>query len=173
MKYDDEIFEEQIPPEQLERKSKTRLKKEMIELQKLGERLVELPNAYLKKIGLAHELLEAVLYAKEVRTHGARRRQKQHIGVLMRKVDPSPIRKALDAFGQPRETHVPPDSGLDESIRELINGGDEPIEDMIKRYPKADRTRLRRLVRNARAESLQSVHLRATRALRAYLAEIM
>ncbi|MCK7471895.1 MAG: DUF615 domain-containing protein [Desulfomicrobium escambiense] len=38
-------------------KSKTRLKKEMIELQKLGEHLVTLPAAYLKKAGILPELL--------------------------------------------------------------------------------------------------------------------
>ena len=100
-------IDQQIPPEPEEKKSKTRLKKEMIELQKLGEQLIELPNSYLRKIGLPQELLETVLYAKVVRTHGARRRQKQRIGVLMREADPVHIKKMLDEFGQTRQTHAP------------------------------------------------------------------
>ena len=100
-------MDQQMPPEPEEKKSKTRLKKEMIELQKLGERLIELPNSYLRKIGLPQELLETVLNAKEVRTHGARRRQKQRIGVLMREADPVHVQKMLDEFGQARRTHAP------------------------------------------------------------------
>ena len=96
----------QTPHEPLEKKSKTMRKKEMIELQKLGERLIELPDSYLRKIGLPHELLEAVLFAKEVRAHGARRRQKQRIGVLMRETDPVHIQKMLDEFGQTKQTHA-------------------------------------------------------------------
>lgn len=99
-------IDRQMPTEQEEKKSKTRLKKEMIELQKLGEQLIELPHSYLRKIGLPQELLETVLNAKEVRTHGARRRQKQRIGVLMREADPVHIQKMLDEFGQTRQTHA-------------------------------------------------------------------
>jgi ribosome-associated protein len=89
-----------LPLGQDEKKSKTLLKKEMIERQKLGEKLVGIPSSYLREIDLPPNLLEAVLYAKEVRTHGARRRQMQRIGVLMREVDPALVKKALDDFMQ-------------------------------------------------------------------------
>ncbi len=87
-----------LPLGQDEKKSKTLLKKEMIERQKLGEKLVGIPSSHLRKIDLPPDLLEAVLYAKEVRTHGARRRQMQRIGVLMREVDPALVKKAFDDF---------------------------------------------------------------------------
>ncbi len=93
---------EQMPPELEAPKSKTRLKKEMMELQKLGEQLVTLPNAYLKNAGIPHELVDAVISMKKMSTHGARRRQKQYIGVIMREVDPVQIKRVLDEFGQSR-----------------------------------------------------------------------
>jgi len=89
--------------DQEEKKSKTRLKKEMIERQKLGERLVGLPNSFLRKIDLPPDLLEAVLTAKETRKHGARRRQMQRIGVLMREVDTVVVEKAFDDFRQGKQ----------------------------------------------------------------------
>jgi ribosome-associated protein len=89
--------------EKEEKKSKTQLKKEMIERQKMGERLVSLPNSVLRKIDLPPDLLEAVLTAKEIRTHGARRRQMQRIGVLMREVDTGIVEKAFDDFRQGKQ----------------------------------------------------------------------
>ncbi len=67
---------------------------------KLGERLIDLPASYLKKSSIPGELLEAVLAAKKISTFGARKRQRQYIGAIMREVDPDLIRRTLDEFGQ-------------------------------------------------------------------------
>jgi ribosome-associated protein len=163
----------QMPSELEERKSKTRVKKEMIDLQKLGEQLATLPAAYLQKAGLPHELVEAVISMKNMSAHGARRRQMQHIGVIMRGVDPVQIKRGLDGFGHPRQTPEPLKTALDEFVRVLISGRDEHIEDFLKGYPTADRTRLRQLVRNAKPEESQARQTRAFNALKAYLKEIM
>ena len=50
------------------------------------------------------EIIEQVLAAKEMRSHGALRRQKQLIGKLMRSIDPTPIRLTLERLNQ--ESHV-------------------------------------------------------------------
>ena len=44
---------------------------------------------------LDEELLEAVLQAKRISKRGALRRQKQYIGKLMGRLDPEPVRTAL------------------------------------------------------------------------------
>ena len=173
MKREYDPIHEQMLPELEDRKSKTKLKKEMIELQKLGEQLVTLPAAYLKKAGIPHELVDAVISMKKMSTHGARRRQMQHIGVIMREVDPVQIIRVLDEFGQPRQTPEPLKTDLDEPLQVLINGGDEHIEDLLKRFPAADRTRLRQLVRNAKGEASQAGQTRTLNALKTYLKEIM
>jgi ribosome-associated protein len=173
MKREYDPIHEQMLPELEERKSKTKLKQEMIERQKLGEQLVTLPAAYLKKTGIPHELVDAVISMKKMSTHGARRRQMQHIGVIMREVDPIQINRVLNEFGQSKQTPEPLESNPDEPVQALINGGDEHIEDLLKRYPKADRTRLRQLVRNAIGEATQAGQTRALNALKSYLKEIM
>ena len=77
--------------------SKTAQKREQLELQQLGERLIELTPEELRALPIEERLREAVLAAMKIRTHSALRRQKQLIGKLMRNCDPAPIRRALDA----------------------------------------------------------------------------
>lgn len=166
-------FHDPVPADMEQPKSKTRRKKEMIELQKLGEQLLALPGSYLKKSGIPHELLDAVLSMKNMRTHEARRRHMQHIGVIMRDVDEAHIRKVLGEFGQSKQTPAAVNTDLDEPSQTLINGTAEHIEDIIKRYPGSDRSRLRQLVRNAKAEASQGNSKKSCAALKSYLEELM
>ena len=77
--------------------SKSARKREQLELQRLGERLIALTAEELRALPIEERLREAVLTASGIRAHGALRRQKQLIGKLMRDCDPEPIRRALDA----------------------------------------------------------------------------
>ena len=76
--------------------SKSARKREFLALQKLGEELLSLKTPELHDMELDEDLLEAVLEARRIKSHGALRRQKQYIGKIMRRVDPEPIRIALD-----------------------------------------------------------------------------
>jgi ribosome-associated protein len=49
-------------------------------------------------MGLPEELMTAIELARKIRSHGARRRQIQYIGALMRHIDPQPIKTALDSI---------------------------------------------------------------------------
>lgn len=75
--------------------SKSARKREFLALQKLGEELIALHESDLQEMGLDEELLEAVLDARQIKSHGALRRQKQYIGKIMRQIDPEPIRAAM------------------------------------------------------------------------------
>ncbi|HSD59915.1 MAG TPA: ribosome biogenesis factor YjgA, partial [Burkholderiales bacterium] len=84
--------------------SKTRRKRQVEELQALGERLVQLSGERLTQVSLPEELRDAVQEARRIRSHGALRRQLQYIGRLMRAVDPGPILARLEAWeGNSRE----------------------------------------------------------------------
>lgn len=75
--------------------SKSARKREHLALQKLGEELIALKPGDLKGLSLDESLLEAVMAARHIKSHGALRRQKQYIGKLMRHIDPEPIRAGL------------------------------------------------------------------------------
>ena len=72
--------------------SKSARKREYIALQKLGEELIALKVSELNSLPLDDGLREAVLEARQIKAHGALRRQKQYIGKLMRHIDPEPLR---------------------------------------------------------------------------------
>jgi ribosome-associated protein len=79
--------------------SKSQKKKEALSLQAVGEQLVTLSAEQLKSIDLPSDLLNAVTLAKKIKKHGARLRQMQYIGTLMRKYDPQPVLEALRRMG--------------------------------------------------------------------------
>jgi ribosome-associated protein len=79
----------------LERPSKTRLKRQMHELQRLGQRLAGLPPAQLQRIELPELLREQIEMARRITAREALRRQLQYIGRLMRNADAEAIRARL------------------------------------------------------------------------------
>ncbi|MEL7291932.1 MAG: ribosome biogenesis factor YjgA [Pseudomonadota bacterium] len=131
--------------------SKTEMKRDMEELQKLGEELVELKPSVLEKFPLSEDLAEAIKDAQRFKNE-ARRRQLQYIGKLMRFEDPEPLQAALDKV---RNKHSQATAQLHklEQLRErVVEQGDEAINEVMELYPDADRQRLRQLARQASKE---------------------
>ena len=77
--------------------SKTALKRQHLELQELGERMIGMDARVLDELPLDDRLRDAVRAAASMRGRGALRRQKQLIGKLMRNADAGAIHAALDA----------------------------------------------------------------------------
>ncbi|RMG56208.1 MAG: DUF615 domain-containing protein, partial [Gammaproteobacteria bacterium] len=138
-----------------EEKSKSQLKREAHALQALGEALVALPLKQLEQIPMEDSLREAVMDCRAITQRGARKRQLQYIGKLMRGIDAQPIQSALEALrarGQ-RETHR---LHLLEQWRDrLLEEGDAALGEALEAFPAAERQPLRQLVRNARREREQ------------------
>jgi len=67
--------------------SKSQRKREMNELQMIGEKLLDLNNKQLKTLVLPKDLAEAVALAQRLKKTEALRRQVQFIGRLMRELD--------------------------------------------------------------------------------------
>lgn len=78
-----------------EKPSKTRRKRDMHELQALGESLVALDDDEIERLPIDERLADAVRDARSIRSHEGRRRQLQFIGRLMRDVDADALRTAL------------------------------------------------------------------------------
>src|SRR5258708_32965657 len=91
----------------------------MLELQALGAALVDLPESQLALLSLGDALHAAVLEAKRIRSHEARRRQLQYIGRLMREADAAPIRAALEALDS-GSAQAPPHHRRPETRREPL-----------------------------------------------------
>jgi len=152
--------------------SRTRQKAADRALQKLGEQLVTLSPEQLERIQMPDELRAAVRSARDMKRHGARRRQLQYIGALMRAIDPAPIQDALDNIRQGDHRKTMAFKRI-EGWRDGLRAGDTGlIEDILERCPDASRQRLSQLARNARKEYESGGGIKASRHLFRYLRQI-
>jgi ribosome-associated protein len=151
--------------------SKTRRKREMHELQALGAALAALSEAQLKSMALGEELLGALLEAKRIKSHEAKRRQMQYIGRLMRDIDPAPIRSRLAELEGSSAQATARHRRL-EAWRSRLLGDDEALTAFAAEHPGADLQALRALIRNARKEASLGKPPRAYRELFRVLKDI-
>jgi ribosome-associated protein len=152
--------------------SKSRRKRDMLELQKLGEELLTFSDAALEELALPEPLFEALQTARRIKAHGGRRRQLQFIGKLMRTLDTSSIREAISTRQQQENTHTRAFHRLEELREALIDNADAALAGVLEDYPAGDRQHLRRLARQARTERENHQPPRAARALFRYLRDL-
>jgi ribosome-associated protein len=144
--------------------SKTKRKQEMTALQKLGAKLVELPESQLAEMPMDEKLREAVLAARRIKSHEGKRRQMQYIGKLMRNVDPEPLRERLDAIDGHSARAAAQHRRL-EGWRERLLADDGALTAFAAEYPDADIQAIRTLIRNTRKEQKEAKPPRAYREL--------
>ncbi len=148
-----------------DRPSKTQLKKQMHELQDLGEALVALPDDRVIDLPIQESLRDAVAEYKRTRSHEGKRRQMQYIGKLMRRNDVEPIREAVAAMALGRAKDA---LALHESERwrvELL-ASDDALTRYTAEHPGTDLQQLRSLIRAARKDAAAAPEQRSGRAYR-------
>jgi ribosome-associated protein len=156
----------------MEDKSKSEKKREMSALQELGKRLLELSEVQVQGIGIPQELHDALKLAKTLKSHPALRRQTQYIGVLMRKIDPEPIKQAIDEMDRGQKHKARAFQQLERMRDSLVEGDDTVIEKISNRFPNADLQKIRQFARNARKEKKENQPPKHSRALFRYLREL-
>lgn len=153
-------------------KSRSQRRREYLELHAVGEALVRLSPGHFARMPLDESLRAAVVEARRL-DGSAYRRQLRLVARLVSRADAGSIRSAMDFVAE-----AGPAAGARRRLLEarrdrLLEGGDEAIQALIEEHTEADRPRLRRLVREARAERDAGDALgRASRALVAYLREL-
>jgi ribosome-associated protein len=161
-------YDNRVPDETV---SKTQRKKQMLELQDLGGRLVELPEAQVAEMGLEPQLEQAVMEAKRMRSHEAKRRQLQYIGRLMRELDAAPIRERLAAIAGYSAQAAAAHRRL-EALRERLLEDDAALTEFASRHPGADLQKVRSLIRQVRHDRGAGKPLRGYRELFRLLKDI-
>lgn len=158
--------------EQPEQPSKSQRKRDAHDLQKLGEQLVQLDDTRLREFDLPDRLYDAIVAARKIRQHGARKRQLQFIGKLMRSIDTVPIETRLANLNQQHQ-HQTEDFHHIEQWRDRLIQDDQSLAELIDQHPEVDRQHLRQLIRNARTEQKQNKAPRSARSLFRYLRETL
>lgn len=140
--------------------SKTDLKRESVELQKLGEDLLQLRvDAMQQLVAQQHvpELLwEAIKDAKKISNFEGLRRQMQYVGKLMRKLDAPQVQAIRDALdvqhnGSAEETLA---LHMSEHWRDRLLNDDQALAEWLVAHPDTDSQQLRALIRQARKDGL-------------------
>ncbi len=152
--------------------SKTQRKKQMHDLQDLGTELVQLTDEQLAGLDLPERLRDAVLDARAITKHEARRRQMQFIGKLMRHVDADPIRERIAALKAVSHAEVAR-LHLIEGWRERLLAEPEALTEFLAQYPEADSQRVRALIRGVEEERAQGKPPRSFRQLFQWLRDVI
>lgn len=142
---------EEIALEEVGPPSKTQLKAEADEKQALGEALLTLRADLMARLSLPDKLLDALKEARRITNFEGRRRQMQFIGKLMRPLDMTPIRAAIDeqANGSADLTLA---LHLAEQWRDRLLADDDALSQWLTDYPATDSQQLRALIRQARKD---------------------
>jgi ribosome-associated protein len=136
--------------------SRTELKHESTELQKLGEDLLDLRVALFERLNLPEKLADAVTEAKRITNFEGKRRQMQFIGKLMRKQEESTLDAIRAALHQA------------ETWRDQLINDENTLDAWLRAYPATDVQQLRALIRQARKDAKAGKPGEAPRQGRAY-----
>ncbi len=149
--------------------SKSQKKRDADFLQKIGTELIALSHSKLDTLPLGDSLYKAITDAKNIKSHGAKRRQAQLIGKLMRAADFEAI---LAAYHQMQEENsaVTADFHEVELWRErLIQEGKEALTEFINAYQPAEIQNLRQLIKKAQEDLAKEKNTGAAKALFRYI----
>jgi ribosome-associated protein len=135
--------------------SKTELKKESAELQKLGEDLLTLRSDLFERLELPDTLLAALDQLRKITNFEGRRRQSQYVGKLMRGLEEETreaIRSALEEqrSGSAQQTLA---LHMAEKWRDDLIASDDALQKWLEVHPGTDIQQLRALVRQARKDA--------------------
>ena len=140
--------------------SRTDLKRESFELQKLGEDLMQLRQDAMQQLvtqkHVPELLFEAIRDAKKITNFEGLRRQMQYVGKLMRKLDEPQVQAIRDALdvqhnGSAEETLA---VHMAEHWRDKLLKDDQALADWLIAHPDTDSQQLRALIRQARKDGL-------------------
>ena len=156
--------------------SRTRQRREALEVRGLGERLVALPPAQLTKLPIPETLLEHIFETQRITSHIAHKRQLQFLAKQMRRESDETleaIRDAMDIGGESARRETAILHRVEQWRARLLEDGDVALGELLADHPGADRQHLRQLVRNAGEERLKNKPPHAYRELFRELRELL
>lgn len=138
--------------------SRTELKKESAELQKVGEALLTLRADLFERLALPENLVTALGELKRITNFEGRRRQLQYVGKLMRQLDPEVLQSVRDALEEQRSGSAQQTLALHaaERWRDDLIASDESLDTWLQQHPDTDVQQLRALIRQARKDGTPS-----------------
>jgi ribosome-associated protein len=136
-----------------ELKSKSEVKREMIQLQNFGQKLIDLSKHQRSKIPFTEDIKDALILADKIKNkHEALRRHVRHLAKILSESDLEPIKHALDVMANKHQQETAKFIKLEKMRDEVIEQGNEVIEALLSEHESMERQKLRQLVRQAGKE---------------------
>lgn len=134
-----------------DRPSKSAVKREMLALQDLGKQLCDLPFEKVKKAPIGERLLDAIAEYHKCRSFGAKGRQLQFIGKLMRSEEHDDIQAWVNGESVEQKLKTL-NLHAAEQWRDQLIAEPSLLSELIKAYPNAAQQNLNTVIRQAAAE---------------------
>jgi ribosome-associated protein len=134
--------------------SRTELKRESEQLQKLGESLLTLRQDLTDSLALPEKLIEALAEAKRITNFEGKRRQMQYVGKLMRGLDEEDLQSIRDALEVQQKGSARDAMALHqaEKWRDDLIADEDALQRWLAQHPDTDTQQLRALIRQARKD---------------------
>ena len=132
-----------------ENKSKSQNKRDAEVLKDFGTKLVSMRVELLERLPLSVTLRRAVMDAKNLKNHGAVRRQTQWIGKLLRQDDHVGIHDAYQAILADGSTKTAAFHALEIWRTRLLEAGNPALTEFIALYQPTEIQLLRQLIKKA------------------------
>lgn len=165
-------FEEYEYEEEDQTVSRSEVKRQMLALQALGERLVGLKPTQWQEFGFSDVMLDALKESQRIKSHIAMRRHIRRLGKLLSQEDTEQVEllfKRMDdrALQDTRRFHR-----IEQWRDRLIEGDDKTLSDLLDICPNVDVQHVRQLIRAAKKERELAKPPAAQRKLFKYLREL-
>ncbi len=162
----------EVETDEEEEVSRSELKRAMLQLQKLGERLTALPPQQWEQFNFSPLMLEALRESKRIKSYSAMRRHVRRLGKLLSKEDAEQVDELFSRMDNEHMQDTNHFHRLERWRDRLLEGDDEVVNELLDACPNADRQQIRQLVRSGRREQQLGKSPAAQRKLFRYLREI-
>ena len=153
-------------------KSKTEIKREMLELQDFAMSLVKLSKHQRNKVPFNEELKESLVLADKIKDKPeALRRHVRFMAKVLLETDLAPIKQALDVMANKHQQESSKHTKLEQMRDQLINGDNNTIETILAQHEGLERQKLRQLIRLAAKEKKAEKPAKHYQQLFSYLKE--
>ncbi|MEJ2529649.1 MAG: ribosome biogenesis factor YjgA [Gammaproteobacteria bacterium] len=160
------------PETEEQEKSKSQIKREFAELQKVGERLVALKPAQIAGFQFSQAMLDALEEYSRIKNRTAQQRHIRRVGKLLADEDMDMVIHGLNRLDSNHPDNQRRLKLMEQWRARLISDGDSALNELTHICPGLDRHYLRQLVRAARREQEANKPAAAAKKIFHYLKEL-
>jgi ribosome-associated protein len=152
--------------------SKSQRRRDALETKSLARDLIAMSPSRLARLPLDEDVRAAIEEARQIRAHGAGKRQLQFVAKLLRRSDPEAIIEALDALENDTRQLNARQHRAEAWRDHLVGNGDPALGDLLQQRPGTDAQAIRQCIRKARSEADRNKPPAAARTLFRLLREM-